>query len=738
MTEYITSKHEEKLPPGTKWIPTVGNETEGLLDYFSKKISKASCERLKNEAVRILSKCGNPKVEKNSETGLVFGYIQSGKTMSYTTLTALAKDNNYQIIIIIAGITNNLLNQTQNRLNGDLRINRNGHFEWKVLKNPDSKDKHIIQNVLDLNRKFSKIPQIPRKTILITVLKQATVLKKLVSLLKSLNLEKVPTLIIDDEGDQASMNTVARRNAKLNEKGMSTIYSRIIELKESVPHHTLLQYTATPQAPFFINIYDRLSPHFIELLDPGEDYVGGRELFKENPQLIIEIPDTDIKDKEEDEDTPPETLMESMRTFFLCVALGLSNRELIKSNHLSMMVHPSNLTSKHNVYHKWITKIRKRWMRILDEPTTSLEKTDLLSEFKKSYEALKKTNKVLPNFDSIKEFINPGLVTTDIHELNTKTGITDVEWSNYSYILVGGQVLDRGFTVEGLIITYMPRGIGVGNADSNEQRARFLGYKRKYLSFCRVYLSEKTKDFYEKYLLHEENLRNMIKEHHESGESLNKLRRRVMLSAELHPTRSNIISGEIKKYRAGDWFTIKAPHDSKEIIENNRKIIESFVKEQSWKSDEGHKKRTPTQIHDLTIIPLRAALERLLEDLKFTRETDTYLFTHLVNMINEYLSKNKEKKGSVYFMSGRQPRERRLSNKDEIEQLFQGSNSEKGELIYPGDREIKNSEEVSIQIHKLLLKDKETKKIIFNDIYTIAIWLPYELGRDYQELIENE
>ncbi|MBU1974502.1 MAG: alpha-1,4 polygalactosaminidase, partial [Nanoarchaeota archaeon] len=183
-TEYITLKNKEKPSYGKNWVPTIGDETEKLLDYFRdvKNITEASCDRLKKEAVEILSKCGNPLSIGNSETGLVFGYIQSGKTMSYTTLSALAKDNNYQIIILIGGITNNLLNQTSERLSRDLRINEDGNFEWKVLQNPTLNEKQLIQNVLEQNRKFSGISQ---KTILITVLKQAARLKKLISVLNS-------------------------------------------------------------------------------------------------------------------------------------------------------------------------------------------------------------------------------------------------------------------------------------------------------------------------------------------------------------------------------------------------------------------------------------------------------------------------------------------------------------------------------------------------------------------------
>lgn len=736
-TEFITAKKKGKVPQGSKWVPTVGDETQDLLDYFHKVkgISQTSCERLKKEAVRILSKCGNPEYKENSDTGLVFGYIQSGKTMSYTTLSTLAKDNNYQIIILIAGITNNLLHQTSSRLSRDLRINIDGNFEWKVLQNPTKNEKHLIQNVLDQNRKFSGMPN---KTLLITVLKQAIVLKKLISVLSSLNLEGIPTLIIDDEGDQASLNTAARRNANLDEKGMSTIYSRIIELKEIVPHHTLLQYTATPQAPFFIGLLDRLSPNFIELLDPGEDYVGGKEFFHENSKLIRYIPAAEIYDKDNEFEEPPETLIESMRVFFLCVALGLmSKRKLIKSNHLSMMVHPSHLTAKHDTYHNWIIKIRKRWMKIMEESDDSVNKEVLLSEFENTYNDLKKTNPTLPDFSDIDiKYLDLAIVSTDVHELNSRTG-SDISWGNYSNILVGGQVMDRGFTVEGLIVTYMPRGIGGGNVDTIQQRARFFGYKKQYLSFCRIYLGADTKDAYEKYLLHEDSLRDSIREHNKTGKSLNSLKRKVILASTYRPTRPNVISGKFRRYTLGDWFTIKAPHDSKNIMGDNRKVTEAFIKGISWEKDKGHKNRTPIQIHDFSEVLLKKVLEELLQNLSFTRETDTYYFTLLINSLNEHVKSNKLAKCAVYVMSQGKPRERSLSERNEVEQLYQGPNP-KGKHLYPGDKGIRIAEQISIQIHRLDLKDKKTNKVIFNDVYSIAVWLPDELGEDYIELIENE
>jgi hypothetical protein len=111
-------------------------------------------------------------------------------------------------------------------------------------------------------------------------MKNTSHLNNLVNIIEGQNLAGVPTLIIDDEGDQAS----------LTENQVSTIYRRINALRNIFPHHTFLQYTATPQANLFINIMDRLSTNFIKLLTPGSDYTGGIDFFRNNPNLISEIP----------------------------------------------------------------------------------------------------------------------------------------------------------------------------------------------------------------------------------------------------------------------------------------------------------------------------------------------------------------------------------------------------------------------------------------------------------------
>ena len=200
------------------WNPEYGEETEKLLSKFFGNDIEAK-EKVKEETYHIMQLCGNPERETNEDTGLVFGYVQSGKTLSFTTLTALARDNNYQIVIILAGISTNLVNQSYSRLLNDLNINKGGiQRKWVLLNNPtdpikNPQDKNTIKREL-ANWKKPNTPSHFKKTLLITVMKNTSHLKNLLSVLRQLDLSKVPTLIIDDEGDQASMNTKASANAR--------------------------------------------------------------------------------------------------------------------------------------------------------------------------------------------------------------------------------------------------------------------------------------------------------------------------------------------------------------------------------------------------------------------------------------------------------------------------------------------------------------------------------------------
>ena len=286
--------------------------------------------------------------------------------------------------------------------------------------------------------------------------------------------------------------------------------------------------------------------------------------------------------------------------------------------------------------------------------------------------------------------------------------------------------MDRGFTVEGLTITYMPRNKGVGNADTLQQRARFFGYKKDYLGHCRVYLDAENIHMFSEYVNHEEDIRRKLLQHKLSGQHLNELERRFVLDEMFKLTRKNVLTENLKRTTFGNkWVRINAPHDNEIIIENNRNVESRFVKkyEKYFHEDIGHRNRTKEQKHLVLKITLKDLFQDLLNELKFTRQTDSTTYTNLKSLIDLYSENFPDEECFVYRMSKGNPRERSLKQ-DKIQQLFQGKNPKTGEIIYPGDEKIKHKDSVSVQIHNLDFKNTNYKNII-----SIAVWIPDHLSK---------
>jgi len=751
----------------SKWQAYQGEEIDGLIRHKgfvdSSGSINSSGERIIDETFRILEMCGDPKSNESIETGLVLGYVQSGKTLSFTSLAALANDNQYQIIVIIAGTSTALSVQSHERMKSDLRIGLRYDRKWTIIKNAETAEDRVT---IEMKLEQWTDPTYPKEncsTILLTVMKNGSRLRNLTDLLRGLDLSGVPTLIIDDEGDQASLNTRARANARsgtdVNEGQASTIYRRINELRNVFPHHTLLQYTATPQANLFSNIMDRLSPNFIKLLTPGEGYTGGNVFFIQNPNLVREIPFNEIPTNQNPIHEPPESLLYSLKTFFLGVVAGELNKD---QRNRSMMVHPSRLTNSQNVFFNWIGSICESWQRLL-QSSDEEEKRELLNEFSEAYQDLRLT--VGEDLQSFSELTGNRLIhtikNTRIIEVNASRGRTpEIRWSEfYSHILVGGQAMDRGFTVEGLTVTYMPRSLATGQVDTTLQRARFFGYKGSYLGFCRVWVDHANIDAYRAIIEHEEDVRGRLEEYDLNNKHLNEWDRELVKDRILRLTRPNIIYNDLDQDFFGEeWFIIRAPHDTDSLIDANKRTIQEFISShiQNFIPDSGHNERTELQKHLTLELELSEVL-KFLNRLKFTRESDSQTFSSLRGLINSYIVENSDETGFFYLISSRIEndnvvqvnRKRRLKRHDEIQQLFQGKQPtkdgqyRKGE-VYPGDRRIRQQDKISIQIHRLSLRDSNGDEIIdengsqiFDDVPSIAIWVPESVGKDIVRQPDN-
>ena len=345
--------------PATYGCLCAGRNCVSSIDHL--ELGEESSERLVTEATNILSKCIPPHTAGESTTGLVLGYVQSGKTLSFTTVAALARDNSYPMVIVITGVSNPLLDQSTQRLEQDLRLQNNR--KWRLFRNPKPEDRQSIADVL-ADWRNDRLPDRRRKTVLITVLKNTSTLRKLNRVLQQLDLASIPVLVIDDEADQAGLNTAVNRGAE------STTYQRLVTLRQNLPHHSYLQYTATPQAPLLINIIDVLSPRFVELLTPGDDYVGGERFFEQLPNLVRIIPPAEVPTRNNPLQDVPASLLAALRLFFLGVAAGFVLEEDQKRgrSNRSMLVHPSRETTGHSQFYHWIRQIRQQWVDLLQLP----------------------------------------------------------------------------------------------------------------------------------------------------------------------------------------------------------------------------------------------------------------------------------------------------------------------------------------------------------------------------------
>ncbi len=709
---------------------------EGM-DFLERVVPEESRDSVRDDAIAILSRGTSPKASSGSQTGLVIGYVQSGKTMSFEAVTALARDNQIQIVIVVAGTSNPLLGQSTDRLRRDLQLDDPSRARrWLQFTNPNDDDatRQRIKNVLEEWREGDTPPE-GRKTVLITVLKNFRRLAYLKELLAKVGMAGVPTLIIDDEADQASLNNAVSKASE------SSTYSAVMRLKDILPNHTYLQYTATPQAPLLISLIDALSPTFVRVIEPGSAYVGGREFF-ENRKYIRVIPPQDVPTKNNPLSGPPDSLLQALRIFLLGVAAGL--QEDGGTGNRSMLVHPSQLTVQHQEFFIWVRDAFEGWKRVLALPEDDPDRLDLVEEFRLAYADLQETaGDALGDFDQIAKTLRRAMRETSYEQVNATGGQTPkIAWGHtYGWILVGGQAMDRGFTVEGLTVTYMPRGKGVGHADTVQQRARFFGYKRSYLGFCRVYLEQGTIDMFDAYVVHEEDVRLQLKEFQAGERSLKEWKRAFILDKRLKPCRQSVLA---LPYMQGEfsnkWAAPSVVNVSESILAENRAMIDAYVAKLAFTDMEGHADRTAAMRHTVSgEIPLSEALDELLSRYRVVNSLDSQEYTGLLLQIDLALEKNPDETCRIIQISpDANPRRTRTVNEDgEVSNLYQGAApvsppTQRGK-VYPGDREVRFDDQITIQLHRLdLMQETDGKnRIVAVDVRVISTWVPARLAEGW-------
>jgi hypothetical protein len=716
-----------------KWIPVAGEQANGVAERSN--LDDAARKRLIESSIEILGAGVNPATPA-SATGLIVGYVQSGKTLSFTNVIALARDNGFPLVIVIAGNNDSLLTQSHQRLAKDLDVDGGvGLPAWIMAKNLRSQNtqyeqliRQTIANWKDDSRDADEKP-----TLLLTVLKQNQRLNAITTLLNRIGMAGIPALVIDDEADQASLNV------KVNQGGESTTYTRIRELRNELPIHTFLQYTATPQAPLLINIADTLSPDFVHVLEPGNGYVGGEEFFKPNSPYVTVIPAADIPPNNALPVDPPASLLEALRLFFV----GLSASIINGGGRRSMLVHPARERVVHQESARWTSAAKDAWIGCLALKGTDPDRIDAIADFKRAYDNLARTETNLPEFQLIVDKLPRALRNTTVIEFNTRGSpkTPEINWRHAEgWILVGGQAVDRGFTVDSLTVTYMPRGTGVGNADTVQQRARFFGYKRRYLGICRLFLEQGIKDAFTDYIEHEQFMRAELKRIQRSGDDLRSWRRRLVLDPSLHPCRRSVISDSYSRARTGGgWTQQRGALMTDQARTSNAAVIDALIAQLKFVPDISYLSSEVAQKH---LVATDVALQTLVDALvsyQFQDPRDTASFTGLLVTFGEALRRNPQISASVYQMRPQASGLRRISQDDgSIENFQQGRTAlAGGGTAYPGDSTFQAADKVSVQLHRYDLISVDKGPIVAKAAPLLAINVPNALAKDWLVQVQS-
>lgn len=679
-----------------------------------------------SEAQSVLSHCIAPGV-KGSITNIAVGYIQSGKTLSYTTLSTLAADNNFRIIIYLTGVTTSLNNQTYGRIQNDLKVNET---DWYALFEDNPKS---IESDIDEVTKYLKYSDC---TLLFPAMKQQQHIDRLSSIFNDFQikplLENIGVLIIDDEADQASFNTYAKKNNEKpdwEEDEQSMIYSCILKLRSTFPCLSYIQYTATPQAAFLIDSNDDLSPRYHTVLTPGNGYTGGKTFFdNDNMDLVIEI--KDVYDRK-NQTSYPESLDNSLLQFLVSVSILLYIKHDRGIKSLSMMIHPDGTIYSNERFYTWVKNKMNLWLKTINLQDGDLGKQYLLDAFLNAYNEITKYDMNRPSFEEVCKHLNAVLLKTKLHLVQSKVDSlnvapeNDINWDTASsHILVGANILNRGFTVENLSMTYMPRTTkGKATADTIEQRCRFFGYKSNYLDYCRVFLPKKSIEEYEAYVAHEELMRSALMKCESLKEYAEQLSV-LQISDKLNPTRTNILSNKLVRNKMSGWRSM----GSIAYREHNKILVENLLSQLKDQFEIINPDMdNPMRKHRYVVIDILSFIEifkRMQYDDMPNIARKIATIQYLSYLYDEKNVKHVYMIEMAYELKEDNLRKRSLTNGKPV--LMMGRDPKSS---LPADDVFKFDDSICFQLHHYILKDSgwDSKK----DYYSFSVYYPEELSNSF-------
>ncbi len=500
-----------------------GDEALRLLKKQVSNVHEA--EEIRTTAQSVMAKWVDPASGGKEEiNGLIYGLVQSGKTGVLTVTAAMGADEGYKTIVILTSDNDPLYEQTLSRARA-------------AFPGMD------ILGKKDLHDSAGFISRIRRNTCAIVITKNSGILSKLVGNLREGKVRGLSCLLIDDEADQASLNTLASRGAGQ----ASPINDRIEQLRNFFQKNTYLQVTATPQALFLQTPGHRFRPAFTVLSHPGADYVGGNDFFSPGSELIRTINPQDIVSLAPGAQPRPSldipaSLMRALDVFM--VAATFKRMKDVDEN-CAFLCHVSTRKADHN----HIVALLHRYKSDL-AASLAKRRESVVKRLRVAFDDLAATHKELgrSSFDDLLsqiQFLSLG-ITVKLVNGETDEGVALDSPYN---LFVGGNKLGRGVTIKNLLVSYYGRNPRSPQADTVLQHARMYGYRRKDKGLLRLFLPPQLLAVFQAIHQMEQRLRELI------ATNPDEEFRGLYLEGGLNPTRRNVLApGALGYYTGGTSY----------------------------------------------------------------------------------------------------------------------------------------------------------------------------------------
>lgn len=600
-------------------VPWLKDKRSGIDFYYWNRLRKYYLETgilptnvlatLDSDTDEVLDLCGDPTADRyGGVRGMVMGNVQSGKTTNYSALICKAADAGYRVIILLAGITNSLRAQTQERLDET--------FIGKVsMFNAAAQQSLPIQNYATIRR----IPSFGttrvsdfssgkdgiyfglsghQEPMIFVTKKNKAILERLAGWIENQGETggyELPLLLIDDEADNASINTAS-------DPQLTTAINGVIrQILSKFPRSAYVGYTATPFANIFIDPEtteametDDLFPgNFIKALDPPTNYAGAHRIFREGGNLregmVRVINDyrtaLPLTHKSGDPVTAlPDSLRHAIRSF--CITRAIRTLQGKGKAHCSMMINVSRFNAIQEqvlgLTYEYLTEIKDAVAVHASLPVDQIN-DEVMAALKASFDGEFGSSDLA--WPDLLKVLNEAVQSIEVRTVNMRGGKLDYslhKTNGLHVIAIGGLALSRGLTLEGLTVSYLLRNASA--SDTLMQMARWFGYRPGYEEFCRLYLPQVSLDHYEFVDDATEELRAEINRMKAAGRTPRDFGLKVRQSPlAIRVTAANKMRTAEKLKIAQDYSARHiegyALPNVKAVGEDNRKTVETFLRD---------------------------------------------------------------------------------------------------------------------------------------------------------------